>query len=109
MEEGGGGHGKRHGGRQRCAVGRVEARWWPGEVRKVVVVLGPRGIDRRDSDAGELVGGTGPPCNVNGEPAVTCAVTCSVCLEYSSRSGTFSLISNLKVIGCSSLRGGGVN
>ena len=71
MEEGGGGHGKRHGGRQRCAVGRVEARWWPGEVRKVVVVLGPRVIDRRGSDAGELVGGTGPPCNVNGEPAVT--------------------------------------
>ena len=43
----------------------------PGEVDEVVGVLGQRGIDQWDSDAGELTGDMGPPCNVNGEPTIT--------------------------------------
>jgi hypothetical protein len=56
-------------------VGRVEARWRPGEVGEVVAVLGPWGIDLRGSDVGESTDGAGPPFDVNGELAITSGST----------------------------------
>jgi hypothetical protein len=52
-------------------MGRAEARWRPREVGEVVAVLEPQGIDLRGSDASESTDGAEPPCDVNGEPAIT--------------------------------------
>lgn len=51
MEEGGGGHGAR----RRRAAETTEARWRSWEVGEVLVMLRPRRIDLRGSNAGESI------------------------------------------------------